>query len=112
MADKITGYISHITYRNTENGYTVCSGVIDEELNGEIINLGTEEEHTTQQGIAYVEELLGIKIGMEIISERPGDQLRTLANIDKARKLLGYNPSTSLKEGLKLQIDWYKTEFL
>jgi len=83
-----------------------------EELNGEIINLGTEEEHTTQQGITYVEELLGLKIGMEIIPERPGDQLRTLANIDKAKKLLGYNPSTSLKEGLKLQIDWYKTEFL
>ena len=82
------------------------------ELNGEIINLGTEEEHTTQQGIAYVEELLGLKIGMEIIPERPGDQLRTLANIDKAKKLLGYNPSTTLKEGLKLQIDWYKTEFL
>ena len=30
MADKITGYISHITYRNTENGYTVCSFVTDE----------------------------------------------------------------------------------
>jgi nucleoside-diphosphate-sugar epimerase len=82
-----------------------------EQLNGEIINLGTEEEHTTQQGIAYVEELLGLKIGMEIIPERPGDQIRTLANIDKARKFLGYNPPTSLKEGLKLQIDWYKTEW-
>jgi nucleoside-diphosphate-sugar epimerase len=83
-----------------------------EELNGEIINLGTEEEHTTQQGIDYVEELLGIKIKMKIIPERPGDQMRTLANIDKARNLLGYNPSTSLMEGLKLQIDWYKAEFL
>lgn len=83
-----------------------------EELNGEIINLGTEEEHTTQQGIAYVEELLGIKIKMKITPERPGDQLRTLANIDKARKMLGYNPSTSLKEGLELQIEWYKAEFL
>ena len=83
-----------------------------EELNGEIINLGTETEHTTQQGIDYIEELLGKKIGIKIIPERPGDQLRTLANIDKARNFLGYNPSTSLKEGLKLQIDWYKTEFL
>jgi nucleoside-diphosphate-sugar epimerase len=83
-----------------------------EELNGEIINLGTEVENTTQQGIAYVEELLGEKICKEIIPQRPGDQLRTLAIIDKARELLGYNPTTSLKEGLKLQIDWYKTEFL
>jgi len=67
-------------------------------LNGEIINLGTEEEHTTRQGIVYVKQLLGLKIGVEIISERPGDQLRTLAKIYKARKLFEYNPSTSLKD--------------
>lgn len=83
-----------------------------EELNGEIINLGTETEHTTQQGMDYLEELLGIKIKIKIIPKRAGDQLRTLANIDKARKMLDYEPTTNLKEGLKLQIDWYKAEFL
>lgn len=82
------------------------------QLNGEIINLGTETEHTTQQGLDYIEDLLGLKIKMKIIPERPGDQLRTLANIDKAKNLLGYNPCTSLREGLKLQIDWYTSEFL
>ena len=76
--------------------------------NGEIFNLGTEEENSTETGISIVEELLNKKIEIQIKPARPGDQSRTKANIDKARKLLHYNPSTSLKEGLKHQIAWFK----
>ncbi|MFD1095201.1 NAD-dependent epimerase/dehydratase family protein [Salegentibacter chungangensis] len=81
-------------------------------LNAEIINLGTEEEHTTKEGIDIVQELLGKEIKLEVTPKRPGDQWRTSANIDKARKLLGYDPCTSLREGLQHQIDWYKANFL
>lgn len=81
-------------------------------LNGEIINLGTEEEHTTQEGIDLVQELLGKKIEFEIKPKRAGDQWHTRANISKAKKILNYNPATTLKEGLQLQINWYKENFL
>lgn len=39
--------------------------------------------------------------------ERPGDVKHSLASIDKARKLLGYNPQYSLQEGLRKAIRWY-----
>ena len=78
---------------------------------GEIFNLGTETENTTAQGIAVVEEILRKKINTEKMPPRAGDQSRTKANIDKARKLLGYNPQTSLKEGLEAQVDWFKIIF-
>ena len=78
-----------------------------EMLDGEIINLGADEEHKTQQGIDIVEELLGKKIKMEVKPRRQGDQSRTLANIQKAKKLLEYEPTTNLKEGLRLQLEWY-----
>lgn len=81
-------------------------------INGEIINLGTEEEHTTQEGIDFVQELLGKEIDFDIKPKRAGDQWHTRANIDKAKKLLDYNPTTTLKEGLQLQINWYKENFL
>jgi len=81
-------------------------------VDGEIINLGTEVEHTTQQGIEAVEAVLGKKIKINIIPKRAGDQLRTKANIDKARRLLNYNPQTSLLEGVRQQVNWYKTFFL
>lgn len=77
-------------------------------LDGEIINLGADEEHKTQEGIDIVEELLGKKIQLEVKPRRQGDQSRTLANIQKAQKLLDYDPKTSLKEGLRLQVEWYK----
>lgn len=81
-------------------------------IDGEIINLGAENENKTQDGIELVEELLGRRIKLETVAKRSGDQFRTLANIQKAKKLLGYQPETSLREGLKQQIKWYKENFL
>ena len=88
--------------------------VIEKEdiVDGEIINIGTEAEHTTQEGIEAVEQVLGRKIEMNVIPKRAGDQLRTKANIDKARKLLGYNPKTTLLESVKFQVEWFKDSFL
>ena len=83
----------------------------EDKVNGEIINLGTEVEHTTQDGIDAVEKVLGQPIKINIIDRRAGDQLRTKANIDKARKLLNYNPKTTLLEAVKKQVEWYKANF-
>lgn len=80
-------------------------------INGEIINIGTEVEHTTQDGIDAVEKVLGKPIKINIIEKRAGDQLRTKANIDKARRLLNYNPQTTLLEAVKKQVQWYKENF-
>ncbi|MCK0108994.1 NAD-dependent epimerase/dehydratase family protein [Flavobacteriaceae bacterium S0825] len=80
-------------------------------VNGEIINLGTEVEHTTQEGIEAVEKVLEKSIQIEIVKKRAGDQSRTKANIDKARKLLNYNPQTTLLESVTHQVNWYKANF-
>lgn len=88
--------------------------VIDNEdvVDGEIINLGTEVEHTTQDGIEAVQQVIGQTIKIDHVKARVGDQLRTKANIDKARKLLHYSPKTTLLEGVAAQVEWYKTNFL
>lgn len=83
----------------------------EDSVNGEAINLGTEVEHTTKEGIETVEKVLGKSIKLNSIPKRPGDQSRTKANIDKARKLLHYNPTTTLFEAVKKQVDWYKQNF-
>jgi len=38
---------------------------------------------------------------------RAGDIPHSLASIDKAKKMLGYNPKYSLQEGLKEAVNWY-----
>lgn len=84
----------------------------ESKVDGEIINLGTEVEHTTEDGIEAVEQVIGQSIKIDHVKARVGDQLRTKANIDKAKQLLDYNPQTTLLEGVKAQVEWYKANFL
>jgi len=42
---------------------------------------------------------------------RKGDQEKTSAVIEKARKLLEYEPKVSFKDGLQKQIQWYLDKF-
>jgi nucleoside-diphosphate-sugar epimerase len=90
----------------------VVSVINNEDVtDGEIFNLGTEVEHTTQEGIEAVEAVIGKSIKIDHVEARAGDQLRTKADIDKARKLLRYNPQTTLLEGVKKQVEWYEANF-
>lgn len=80
-------------------------------VNGEIINLGTDEVHTTQEGINLVEEIMHKKLIIDHKPARKGDQEKTSAVIDKARKLLGYEPKVTFKKGLEQQVQWYLDKF-
>jgi nucleoside-diphosphate-sugar epimerase len=89
------------------------SAIIGKEdiVNGEIINLGTDEVHTTQEGINLVEEIMNKQLIIDHKPARKGDQERTSAVIDKARKLLGYEPQVTFKKGLEQQVQWYLDKF-
>jgi nucleoside-diphosphate-sugar epimerase len=97
--------------------YTYVGDIVDgfvaaldnlERCAGEILNLGTDRTITTGEGIAIVEEIMGKKARILQVPKREGDQLRTEANIEKARALLGYNPVTQPREGLAAQVAWYR----
>jgi len=75
---------------------------------GEIFNIGTDVAITTGEGIEIVENIIGKPARKVISAKRPGDQLRTHANIGKARRILGYNPKTLPEEGLAQEVEWYK----
>lgn len=77
---------------------------------GEVINIGTDLETTTGEGIRIVEEIMGKKANLVLTPKRPGDQLRTHANIAKARRLLNYDPQTTPEVGLAAEVEWYKTK--
>jgi len=79
---------------------------------GEIFNIGTDVTLTTEEGMRTVEEIIGKPAKITIAPRRAGDQLKTHANIGKARRLLGYNPTTTLKEGLEKTVEWYKQHIL
>jgi nucleoside-diphosphate-sugar epimerase len=57
--------------------------------------------------LKIIEDYLGKKAIYDIKPPRPGDQLETRATINKARRILGYNPITTPEEGLKKEVDWF-----
>ncbi len=73
----------------------------------DIFNLGENETIQLKDLIATIENALGKKAKINRLPEQPGDVPLTYADIAKARKLLGYDPSTRLSDGLPRFIDWF-----
>src|SRR6201984_254211 len=73
----------------------------------DIFNLGESETIPLKDLIIAIEKALGKKAKINHLPEQPGDMPLTYADISKARKLLGYNPTTKLKEGLPKFVDWF-----
>ena len=80
------------------------------EYNGplfDIFNLGENDTIQLKDLIAAIEKTLGKKAKINQLPEQPGDMPLTCADISKARKLLGYNPTTPLSAGLPKFVDWF-----
>ena len=73
----------------------------------DIFNLGESETIQLKDLILAIENTVGKKAKINRLAEQPGDMPRTYADISKARKLLGYNPTTKLSEGLPKFVEWF-----
>jgi UDP-glucuronate 4-epimerase len=73
----------------------------------DIFNLGESETIRLKDLIVAIENALGKKAKINQLPEQPGDMPMTCADISKAKKLLGYNPTTGLSKGLPKFIDWF-----
>src|SRR6059058_3609584 len=100
---------------STRRDYTYIDDIIQGtmaalEYNGpryDIFNLGESETIELKELILAIENALGKKAKVNRLPEQPGDMPLTCADISKARKLLGYKPTTKLSEGLQKFIDWF-----
>jgi UDP-glucuronate 4-epimerase len=73
----------------------------------DIFNLGESDTIQLKDLIKGIEKALGRKAKINQLPEQPGDMPMTCADISKARKLLGYNPTTLLSVGLPKFVDWF-----
>lgn len=85
----------------------------NQEAVNQIYNTAYGERTTLNQLVAYLKEYLS-EFDPEIAKVEPvhgpnraGDIPHSLANVDKARRLLGYDPRFSMKQGLKEAVKWY-----
>lgn len=100
---------------STERDYTfytdIIDGVtaaIDRDLGFEIFNLGESRTTTLSRLVQLIEANLGKKAVLQPLPMQPGDVNVTYADVSKARRLLGYNPSTPIEDGIRAFVAWYR----
>ncbi len=71
---------------------------------GKMCNIGCGERITLNQLVAHLEEELGLKAQVTHLPPKLGDVRHSLANIDRARAILNYQPRVMVQEGLRRTI--------
>jgi UDP-glucose 4-epimerase len=69
---------------------------------GEIFNIAMGKETSIEQLVSLIMEVRGKESPIAYAAPRAGEVRHSRANIEKAQRMLGYNPEISLKEGLTL----------
>lgn len=84
---------------------------LDNNYDCEIFNLAGGKTEELMDYISAVEEALGKEGKKEFLPMQLGDVVSSKADISKAQKLLGYQPTTTIKEGVPKFINWYKSYY-
>ena len=76
---------------------------------GEAFNVGCGERTSLLEIIARLERILGRPLERRHTGSRTGDVLHTLADVSKAKRLLGYTPLVDFDTGLARTVDYFRS---
>jgi UDP-glucuronate 4-epimerase len=74
--------------------------------NGSILNVGGGREIALLDAVAILADALGVQPVIEHADPRPGDQRRTVAQIERIEAVMGWRPQVEPEEGLVRQVEW------
>jgi len=97
--------------------FTYVANVVDGVLraceapnaSGEVINVATGGRISLNDLFKEMRKIVGGNLEPTYAETRAGDVRDSQADIQKARRILGYEPSVTFEEGLKRTIEWYRT---
>jgi nucleoside-diphosphate-sugar epimerase len=79
---------------------------------GQVINVACGDKITVNAIIAMINEITGKSVAPIYAPTRPGDVKHSLADITKAKSLIGFTPVVGFREGLEKAIQWYRKNLL
>ncbi len=74
----------------------------------EVLNLGNHRSEPLENLIAVIEKALGQKAEKKMMPMQPGDVLATYADTARSARKLGFQPKTSIEEGVPRFVEWYR----
>lgn len=77
------------------------------DASGEVFNVASGHRTTLNELLTCLKEITGSCVDAAYTDPRPGDVRHSLADIDKARQLLGYKPKVGMEEGLRRTVAWF-----
>jgi nucleoside-diphosphate-sugar epimerase len=101
-----------------KRGFTYIGDVVEgtikaaqsEKAVGETINISSGSEISVNDLITILEKQLGKKAKIKHAPEVKGDIISNQADVSKAKRLLNFEAKTSMEEGIKMAIEWYRKE--
>ena len=88
---------------------TLLGGSSNKPLKGEVMNIGVGKRVSITELAIMMAERAGVPhLRPQYLPARPGDVKHSLADISRARALIGYEPFASLEDGLTETIEWFK----
>lgn len=76
----------------------------------EPVNIGSEHERTIGEFAKLIIELTGSKSELVTLAALPDDPQQRRPDLTRARNLLGYRPQTSLEDGLRATVDYFRSK--
>ncbi len=76
----------------------------------EVINLGESRTVSLTEMIQVVAEEMGVDPVIDQLPPQPGDVERTYADVSRARRLLGYAPTTDFRDGVREFVTWFRAQ--
>jgi len=101
----------------TARDYTFIADIVDGIMGAlhysdgpicDIFNLGGSQTVTLNDMIATIEEAVGKKAIINELPEQPGDVPLTSADVSKANRLLNFRPTTDIRTGIPLFVEWFR----
>jgi len=75
---------------------------------GEVFNIACGSHTTLNELLMMLRNITGQNVEAQYTEARPGDVKHSLADINKARSILGYHPEFSLESGLRKTVEWFR----
>lgn len=91
-----------------EGIYLGIQKLLSGEVKNQTINLACGEGNSLVNLAEFIAEAVGKTPNISYTPTQPGEVTHYIADISKARELLGYSPKTSLKEGINKCVQWAK----
>lgn len=75
---------------------------------GEVINVAVGRRYSLNQALEVLNRILSSHVQPRYEAPRAGDIRHSLADITRARTLLGYEPQVDFETGLRRTVEWYR----